>query len=53
MPYLSEPHREILALFVWEELSYDEIASALGVAVGTVRSRLARARNELRSFVDC
>ena len=50
---LSEPHREVLTLFVWEQLSYDEIASALGVEVGTVRSRLARARNDLRSLVEC
>ena len=53
MASLSEPHREVLTLCVWEQLSYDEVASALGVEVGTVRSRLARARNELRSFVDC
>jgi RNA polymerase sigma factor (sigma-70 family) len=53
MACLSDPHREVLMLFVWEQLSYDEIASALGVEVGTVRSRLARARNDLRSFVDC
>lgn len=53
MECLSDPHREVLALFVWEQLSYEEIASALRVEVGTVRSRLARARNELRSFVDC
>jgi RNA polymerase sigma factor (sigma-70 family) len=53
MARLTEPHREVLILFVWERLSYDEIASALGVEVGTVRSRLARARSELRSFVDC
>jgi RNA polymerase sigma factor (sigma-70 family) len=53
MACLSEPHREVLTLYVWEQLSYDEIASALGVEVGTVRSRLARARSELRSLVDC
>lgn len=53
MAFLSEPHRAVLALFVWEQLSYEEIASALGVEVGTVRSRLARARNELRLFVEC
>jgi RNA polymerase sigma factor (sigma-70 family) len=53
MERLSEPHREVLALFVWERLSYEEMASALGVEVGTVRSRLARARNELRSLVEC
>jgi RNA polymerase sigma factor (sigma-70 family) len=53
LAHLSEAHREVLILSVWEELSYDEIASAVGVEVGTVRSRLARARAELRTFVDC
>jgi RNA polymerase sigma factor (sigma-70 family) len=53
MACLPERHREVLTLFVWERLSYEEIASALGVEVGTVRSRLARARSELRSLVDC
>ncbi|MDQ4091108.1 MAG: sigma-70 family RNA polymerase sigma factor [Actinomycetota bacterium] len=53
MTRLPERHQEVLTLFVWERLSYDEIASALGVEVGTVRSRLARARSELRSLVDC
>jgi RNA polymerase sigma factor (sigma-70 family) len=39
------PHdRETLLLFVWAELSYAEIASALDIPVGTVRSRIARAR---------
>jgi RNA polymerase sigma-70 factor (ECF subfamily) len=44
---LSEAHREVLLLAVWEELSYDEIAAVLDVPVGTVRSRLARARQKL------
>ena len=46
---LSESHREVLLLAVWEELSYDEIAAVLDVPVGTVRSRLARARRNLAS----
>lgn len=52
MAALPERHREVLALFVWERLSYDEIAAALGVEVGTVRSRLARARSELRLLMN-
>jgi RNA polymerase sigma-70 factor (ECF subfamily) len=47
---LSElPRREqdVLALCLWAELSYDEAAAALEIPVGTVRSRLARARSRL------
>lgn len=38
---------EVLLLWAWEELSYDEIARALDIPVGTVRSRLSRARKRL------
>jgi RNA polymerase sigma factor (sigma-70 family) len=44
---LPEQERQTLLLFAWEELSYDEIADVLGVPVGTVRSRLNRARARL------
>ena len=47
---LPEGERDALLLFVWEELGYDEIAAALGVPVGTVRSRLNRARETLREL---
>ena len=36
--------REVLFLFAWADLGYEEIAQALSIPVGTVRSRLARAR---------
>ncbi len=41
--------RDVLLLIAWEQLSYGEVASALGVPVGTVRSRLSRARKRLRA----
>ena len=40
--------RDTLLLVAWGELSYDQAAAALGVPVGTVRSRLSRARHQLR-----
>lgn len=45
---LPEPQREVLALCDWAGLTYAEAAVALGVPAGTVRSRLARARQHLR-----
>lgn len=39
--------REVVALCWWAELTYEEAAVALGVPVGTVRSRLNRARNRI------
>jgi RNA polymerase sigma factor (sigma-70 family) len=44
---LPRREREVLALIAWGELSYEETAAALGVPIGTVRSRLARARGRL------
>ena len=44
---LSPEHREILALRVEGDLTYASIAEALGIPVGTVMSRLARARDAL------
>jgi RNA polymerase sigma-70 factor (ECF subfamily) len=45
---LPEGERDVLLLFVWEDLGYDEIARALDLPIGTVRSRLNRARRRLR-----
>lgn len=45
---LSPEHREVIVLRELEGLSYDEMARVLGVPVGTVESRLHRAREELR-----
>jgi RNA polymerase sigma-70 factor (ECF subfamily) len=47
---LSTEERDALVLYVWEELSYDQIAVALRIPVGTVRSRLNRARVRLREL---
>ncbi|WP_405771327.1 RNA polymerase sigma factor [Streptomyces sp. NBC_01538] len=46
---LSEGDRHVLLLFAWAEFSYQEIAEALDIPVGTVRSRLNRARRKLRA----
>ena len=45
---LADGDREALLLFAWEELSYPEIAVAMDLPVGTVRSRIHRARAHLR-----
>lgn len=45
---LPEPQREVLLLVALEELSYDETAKVLGIPLGTVMSRLSRARDGLR-----
>ena len=45
---LSEEHRSILVLREMEGLCYDEIADVLDLPVGTVRSRLHRARGQMR-----
>jgi RNA polymerase sigma factor (sigma-70 family) len=48
---LRRHEREVIALCVWGGLDYAQAAEALGVPVGTVRSRLSRARARLRDFV--
>ncbi len=49
MERLNPKHREILILRNVKNLSYDEIAEVLHISVGTVKSRIARARESLRS----
>jgi RNA polymerase sigma-70 factor (ECF subfamily) len=49
---LSVEHRQILLLVSVEELSYREIADELDVPLGTVMSRLARARERLRGLMQ-
>lgn len=45
---LPARHRDVLLLVAWADLGYEEVARALGVPVGTVRSRLHRARRKVR-----
>jgi RNA polymerase sigma factor (sigma-70 family) len=44
--------RDVLLLFAWADMSYAEVARALAIPVGTVRSRLNRARRQLRVLVE-
>jgi len=46
---LNREQREVLLLHAWADLSHEEIAAALGIAQGTARSRLSRARAALRT----
>jgi DNA-binding CsgD family transcriptional regulator len=46
---LTEGERDAVLLAAWEGLTYDQLADALGVPVGTVRSRLHRGRRKLRA----
>jgi RNA polymerase sigma-70 factor (ECF subfamily) len=49
-PRLSHDHREVLEVVAVGGASYDEAATTLGVPVGTIRSRLGRARQSLRQL---
>jgi RNA polymerase sigma-70 factor (ECF subfamily) len=48
---LPDGERDALLLFAWEELPYADIAVALAIPVGTVRSRINRARRRIRELV--
>jgi RNA polymerase sigma-70 factor (ECF subfamily) len=47
---LPDGELDVLVLHVWEGLSYEEVAVAVDVPIGTVRSRLNRARRRLREL---
>lgn len=49
---LRRPEREVIALCAWAGLDYASAAQALGVPVGTVRSRLSRARGKLAKELE-
>ena len=48
---LPSGDRDVVVLIAWEELTYEEVATALDIPVGTVRSRLNRARQRLRELL--
>ena len=52
MERLDRRHREILTMRNVLDLSYEQIARSLGINVGTVKSRIARARENLRSLLS-
>ncbi len=49
---LKEDHREILLMREYQELSYEEIAKILEISVGTVKSRIYRARKDLKALLN-
>ena len=49
---LVEDQRTVLLLIVLEGLSYREVAELQGVPIGTVMSRLARARTQIKAYLD-
>ena len=50
MAQLLPEHRAVLQLRVVNEMSYEQIADVLDIQIGTVKSRLSRARNQLKKF---
>lgn len=52
MDHLTENHRKILMLRYYDDLSYAEIADTLEIKLGTVMSRLSRAKRQLMEVLD-
>ncbi|MCL2420130.1 MAG: RNA polymerase sigma factor SigE, partial [Conexibacteraceae bacterium] len=44
--------RDALLLLAWADLDYEQIAQALDIPVGTVRSRIHRARSRVRGYLE-
>ncbi len=49
---LAPLHREVIVLVGLEEMSYRDVAEITGVPLGTVMSRLSRAREQLRGILE-
>jgi RNA polymerase sigma-70 factor, ECF subfamily len=49
---MDAEHREVLMLREYEQLSYEDISEVLSIPLNTVRSRLSRARTEMRALLD-
>jgi len=52
MRRMRDGDRDVLLLHAWGDLTYEQIAVALEIPIGTVRSRLNRARRSLRTAMD-
>ena len=52
MAQLLPEHRAVLQLRVENEMSYEQIADVLDIQIGTVKSRLSRARNQLKKILE-
>ena len=52
LAHLRAQERDVQLLYAWADLTYREIADALRIPVGTVRSRLSRARRRMRELLD-
>jgi RNA polymerase sigma-70 factor (ECF subfamily) len=48
---LQQRDRDVLTLIAWQEMSYEEVAQVLDIPVGTVRSRLHRARRQMQQML--
>ena len=49
---ISQEHRQVIILREYEELTYSEIASYLGISIQAVKSRIFRAREDLRTLLN-
>jgi RNA polymerase sigma-70 factor (ECF subfamily) len=52
MEFLKDSDREIITLVDIQNLKYEEVAEILGVPIGTVRSRISRARERLKKIIE-